>query len=253
MSGESPKVSAVVIAYNDEPNIRGCMETLTWADEIVVVDSHSTDSTETISREFTGKVFQHDFNGFGKLRNEAIGHASHDWIFSLDTDERATPEIRDEMRAVLAHGPEADAFFVPRVNYFLGRRIKHCGWYPDYRQPQFFRKSCMRYREDPVHEGFDVNGKVGYLKQHVLQYPFRDVDHCLAKMDRYTDLMAKRMVSEGRRFRAHQLVTHPSFTFFKMYVLRAGFLDGIHGAMLSGLYAYYTLIKYAKFWELTRT
>ena len=85
------------------------------------------------------------------------------------------------------------------------------------------------------------------------QYPFRDVDYCLAKMDRYTDLMAKRMVSEGRRFRAHQLVTHPSFTFFKMYVLRAGFLDGIHGAMLSGLYAYYTLIKYAKFWELTRT
>ncbi len=246
------KLSAVVIAYNDEPNIRACLESVRWADELIVVDSHSTDATERISREFTDKVFQHEFKGFGRLRNEAVAHATHDWIFSLDTDERATSEIRDEIRQMLDRGPEAEAYFVPRLNYFLGRWIHHSGWYPDYRQPQLFRKDRMRYREDLVHEGFELDGRVGYLKEHVLQYPFRDIDHYLTKMDRYSDLMAARMVKQGQRFRAHQLLTHPCFTFAKMYLGRAGFLDGMPGLILSGLYAYYTFIKYAKFWELVR-
>lgn len=245
------KLSVYVIAYNDEPNIRACLESVRWADELIVVDSHSTDATEKISREFTDKVFQHEFRGFGRLRNEAVARTTHDWVFSLDTDERATPEIRDEIRQVLERGPEAEAYFVPRRNYFLGRWIRHSGWYPDYRQPQLFRKDRMRYREDLVHEGFELNGRVGYLKEHVLQYPFRDIDHYLAKMDRYSDLMATRMGQQGRRFRTHQLVTHPCFTFAKMYLRRAGFLDGMPGLILSGLYAYYTFIKYAKFWELS--
>lgn len=247
------KLSVYVIAYNDEPNMRACLESVTgWADELIVVDSYSSDATEKIAREFTDRVYQHEFKGFGRLRNEAVAHATHDWVFSLDTDERATPELRDEIRKVLEAGPEADAYFVPRRNWFLGRWIRHCGWYPDYRQPQLFRKSRLRYRDDLVHEGFEVEGKVGHLKEHVLQYPFRDLDHFLFKMDRYTDLMAQRMVEQGRRFRAHQLVTHPLFTFFKMYIGRAGILDGMPGLILSGLYAYYTLIKYAKFWELQK-
>ena len=248
---ERNRVSAVVIAYNDEPNIRACLETLTWADEIIVVDSHSSDATEKISREFTDKVYQHEFKGFGRLRNEAVAHATHEWVFSLDTDERMTLELRDEVRGVLASGPRADAYFVPRRNYFLGRWIRHSGWYPDYRQPQLFHKDRMRYREEIVHEGFDLEGRAGYLKEHVLQYPFSDLDHYLAKMDRYTDLMARRMVEQGRRFRTPQLVTHPCFTFAKMYLGRAGFLDGMPGLILSGLYAYYTFIKYAKLWEMS--
>lgn len=252
MSQERQRVSAVVIAYNDEPNIRACLETLTWADEIIVVDSHSTDATEKISREFTDKVYQHDFHGFGRLRNEAVAHAAHDWVFSLDTDERATQEVREEIKRILERGPEAEAYFVPRRNYFLGRAIRHGGWYPDYRQPQLFRKGRMRYRKDLVHEGFELDGRVGYLRAEVLQFPFRDLDQYLAKMDRYTDLMARRMVEGGRRFHAHQLVTHPCFTFAKMYLGRAGFLDGMPGLILSGLYAYYTFIKYAKLWELSR-
>ena len=167
----------MVIAYNDEPNMRACLESITWADEIIVVDSHSTDATERISREFTDKVYQHDFHGFGRLRNEALTHATHDWVFSLDTDERATPELREEIRLVLAAGPEAEAYFVPRKNYFLGRWIKHCGWFPDYRQPQLFRKSRLRYREELVHESFDLDGRIGYLTAAALQYPFRDIDH----------------------------------------------------------------------------
>lgn len=246
------KVSVVVLAYNDEPNIRHCLESVCWADELIVVDSFSTDSTETIAREFTDKVFKHTFQGFGRLRNDAVSYASHDWIFSLDTDERATPEVREEIRKILDEEPKADAYFIPRQNSFLGRPIKYCGWYPDYRQPQLFRKSRMRYREDLVHEGFDLDGRIGYLHHHVLQYPFQDIDHYLRKMDRYTDLMSQRMLGQGRTFRAHQLILHPLFTFTKMYFLRRGFLDGIPGLILSGLYTYYTFIKYAKLWELTK-
>jgi len=246
------KLSVYVIAYNDEPNMRACLESVRWADELIVVDSHSTDATEKISREFTDKVFQREFKGFGRLRNEAVAHATHDWVFSLDTDERATPEIRDEIRQTLERGPEADAYFVPRRNYFLGRWIRHCGWYPDYRQPQLFRKSRMRYREELVHEGFDLDGRAGYLKTHVLQYPFRDVNHYLIKMDRYSDLMARRMVQQGVQFRNHQLVTHPLYTFAKMYVGRLGILEGMPGLILAGLYAYYTFLKYARLWEMSR-
>ena len=247
------KLSVYVIAYNDEPNMRACLESVSWADEIVVVDSHSTDATGEIGREFTDKVYQREFQGFGRLRNEAVSLTSHDWVFSLDTDERATPELRDEIRSLLASGPQADAYFVPRRNYFLGRWIRHCGWYPDYRQPQLFRKGRLRYREELVHEGFDLDGRIGYLKEAALQYPFRDIDHYLAKQDRYADLMARRMVEQGRRFHPHQLVTHPCFTFLKMYLGRAGVLEGMPGLILSGLYAYYTFIKYARFWELAGT
>ena len=248
-----PKISAVVIVYNDAPYIRACLESLSWADELIVVDSHSTDGTTAICHEFTDNVFHHEFSGFGRLRNEAIAHASHDWIFSLDSDERARREIVREMGAILGGTHDADAYFVPRRNYFLGRWVKHCGWYPDYRQPQFFKKSAMRYREDLVHETYELDGKIGYLREHVDQYPFRDIDHYLSKMDRYSTLMAEQMVMQGRYFRSHQLLTHPLFTFFKMYILRQGFLDGKPGLILSWLYAYYTFVKYAKFWELTKS
>jgi len=252
MVQEGPKISAVVIVYNDAPYIRACLDSLTWADELIVVDSHSTDGTTAICHEFTDKVFHHEFSGFGRLRNEAIAHANHDWIFSLDSDERATPEILFEMQSILHKPPDADAYFVPRRNYFLGRWVKHCGWYPDYRQPQFFKKSAMRYREDLVHETYALDGRIGYLREHVDQYPFRDIDHYLSKMDRYSTLMAEQMVKQGRYFHSHQLWTHPLFTFFKMFVVRRGYLDGKPGLILSGLYAYYTFVKYAKFWELTK-
>ena len=246
-------VSVYIIAYNDELNMRACLESIAgWADELIVVDSHSTDRTEVIAKEFTDKVYQVDFQGFGSLRNQAVSYCSHEWVFSLDTDERMTPGLKEEIRQVLDRGPEADAYFVPRKNFFLGRWIRHCGWYPDYRQPQLFRKSRFRYRQELVHESFDCDGAVSYLQQPVLQYPFRDIDHYIAKQDRYSDLMAKRMVKDGNRFSPHQLISHPLAAFIKMFCLRRGFLDGMPGLILSGLYGYYTFMKYAKFWELTK-
>lgn len=246
------KLSVYVIAFNDEPNMRACLESVKGADELIVVDSHSTDKTATISREFTDKVYQVDFKGFGDLRNQALSYCSHDWVFSLDSDERMTPELWGEIHRILDRGPEADAYFVPRKNYFLGRWIKHAGWYPDYRQPQLFQKGRFRYRDELVHESFDCDGPVGYLTNPAIQIPFRDIDQFLSKHDRYADLMATRMAEQGRRFSPHQLITHPCFTFLKMYIGRAGFLDGRPGLILSGLYAYYTFIKYAKFWEVSQ-
>jgi len=246
------KLSAYVLTFNEEGKIRDALESLKWADEIVVLDSHSTDRTEQICREYTDKVYQCDFAGFGRLRNRALELVTHDWVLSIDADERATDELRKEIQAELARGPRADAFFVPRKNLFLGRWIRHCGWYPDYRQPQFFNKHKLRYRDDLVHEGFDATGTVDYLHGHALQYPFRDLGEYLRKMSRYSSLMAEQMANRGRRFRAHQLVTHPVFTFFKMYGLRQGFRDGMPGLILSLLYAYYTFVKYAKLWERTR-
>lgn len=252
MAEESYKVSAIVIAFNDAPNIRRCLESVIWADEVVVVDSHSTDGTTEICREFTPYVYQEVFRGFGDLRNRAMAKASHDWIFSLDTDEWATNEVREEIQGLLKNGPSAQAYFVPRKNYFLGRQIRHCGWYPDYRQPQFFHKRHLRYREDLVHEGFEVDGKVGFIRGHVEQVPFRNIDHFIRKMDRYSTLRAQAMHGAGRVFRHHQLLSHPLFTFLKMLVLRRGFLDGKPGLILSVFYAYYTFVKYAKLWEIQK-
>ncbi len=246
------KLSAYVLTFNEEGKIREALESMKWADEIVVLDSHSTDRTEQICREYTDKIYQCDFAGFGKLRNRALELVAHDWVLSIDADERVTDELREEIRGELARGPRADAFFVPRKNLFLGRWIRYCGWYPDYRQPQFFNKHRLRYRDDLVHEGFEATGTTAYLKSHALQYPFRDLGEYLRKMSRYSSLMAEQMAKSGRRFRAHQLVTHPVFTFFKMYGLRQGFRDGMPGLILSLLYAYYTFVKYAKLWERSR-
>jgi glycosyltransferase involved in cell wall biosynthesis len=246
------KLSAVVIAYNDAPNMRRCLDSLHWVDEIVVIDSHSTDGTTEICLEYTEKVFHYPFQGFGALRNQAITHAAHDWIFSLDTDEWAPLEVQQEIKNLLAQDPGMQAYFVPRRSFFLGRWIKHCGWYPDYRQPQLFHKAHMHYREDLVHEGFDVRGKAGFLQSHVEQIPFRDIDQFWRKMDHYSTLRARVMHSEGLRFHAHQLLSHPLYTFLKMFVLRRGFLDRKPGLILSILYSYYVFVKYAKLWELQK-
>lgn len=246
------KLSAYVLTFNEEEKIRDALDSIAWVDEIVVVDSHSADGTVAICKEYTDKVYQCDFEGFGRLRNRALELVTHDWVLSVDADERATAELREEICAELAGGPRAEAYFVPRKSFFLGRWIRHGGWYPDYRQPQFFNRRRFRYREDLVHEGFQVDGRTAKLRGHVLQVPFRDLSQFLQKMSRYSNLMAEQMARRGERFRAPQLLTHPAFTFLKMYGLQQGFRDGMPGLILALLYAYYSFVKYAKLWERTR-
>lgn len=244
------KLSVFVMTFNEKAKIVDCLESVKWADEIVVMDSFSTDGTVEICKKYTDKIVQKEFCGFGKLRNIALDNCSNDWILSVDADERVTEELKNEVLRKLKECPDADAYHVPRKTHFLNKWIKHCGWYPDYRQPQFFNKQKMRYKEQLVHEGYELNGKLSYLKGHVLQYPFLNLDQFLKKMDRYSSLRAEEMQKDGRKFKISNLLVNPAAMFFRMYISKLGFLDGKDGLILSLLYGYYyTMIKYIKLWE----
>lgn len=242
-------ITAYTLTLNEERQIGAVLESLKWADEIIVVDSFSTDRTIGIAKEFGARVLSEAFNGFGSLRNIALDAASHDWIFSLDADERCTPELAAEIRREVA-APGFDAYHVPRKSHFLGRWMRHGGWYPDYRQPQFFLRTRFRYRDDLVHEGYDLNGRLGYLHEHVLQYPWDTLEIAVAKLQRYSSLMAQRYAATGHQASLIKQVGSPAAMFFKVYFVQQGFREGRHGLILAFLYGYYTFLKYAKLWEL---
>jgi len=176
-----PRISAYIIAYNEAAKVADAIRSVQWADEVIVADSNSTDETAAIAEALGARVVQIPFSGFGKLRNDAVAACTHDWVFSLDSDERCTPEVGQEVRELAERG-EHGAFFVPRRNFFLGREIRHSGWYPNYRQPQLFRKDAMRYEMSPVHEGFELSPGVttGYLRQAIWQLPFKDLHESIA-------------------------------------------------------------------------
>jgi len=243
-------ITAYTLTFNEARQIRDVLESVKWADEIIIVDSFSTDGTVEIAREFGAKIISEKFCGFGKLRNLALDAAKHDWILSVDSDERCTPELSEEIRRELAKGPGCDAYFVPRKSHFLGQWMHHSGWYPDYRQPQFFNRKKMRYAEDLVHETYELRGKIGYLKEHALQFPWPTMEVATAKLQRYSTLMAQRYAAMNRRSSVGKMLFSPPATFLKVYVAQQGFRDGPHGFVLAALYAYYTFLKYAKLWEL---
>lgn len=243
-----PGITAYTLTFNEAGQIRDVLESVKWADELLIVDSFSTDGTVDIAREYGAKIVSAAFCGFGKLRNLALEAAGHDWMLSIDSDERCTPELAAEVRREVRQ-PRQDAYLVPRKNYFMGRWIRHCGWYPDYRQPQFFNRRKMRYRDDVVHEWYEVSGRLGRLKEHVLQYPWPTVDRAMAKQQRYSTLMAERYDRAGRKASWTKLAFSPAAMFCKMYFVQQGFRDGMPGLLLSGIYAYYTFLKYAKLWE----
>lgn len=242
------KLSVIVITYNEEANIRDCLKSVSWADEIVVVDSMSTDKTVEICGEFNAIVIQRPFEGYGRMRNIALAQCFHDWVLALDADERVSDELRRSILKVMK-GAEADAYLIARRSHFLGRRIRYCGWYPDER-PVLFNRSKMKYSEQLVHESVEVAGTIGRLNGDILHYPFRDLRQYFRKMDRYSSLRAEEMQKDGKRFGIHHLIVNPLAMFFRMYVAKLGFLDGKVGLILSLLYGYYyTMIKYVKLWE----
>ena len=242
-------VSLYIITYNEAANLRAVLPTVVWADEVVVVDSFSTDDTAAVCAQFGARYVNVKFEGFGKLRNSALALLKHDWVVSIDTDERSTPEFAGEVRRTIA-APRHAAYFVPRLNHFLGRPVRYCGLYPDYRQPQVFDRRRLKYREDLVHEGFDCDGPVGHFQNPVTQHPWPSLAVVLSKTDRYTTLMARRYFEAGRRAGFLQLALNPVSAFLKKYVAQQGFREGVVGFMVSALHAYYTFLKYAKLWEL---
>jgi glycosyltransferase involved in cell wall biosynthesis len=245
----TPRLSVYIIAYNEADKIEAALASIAWADEIVVADSHSTDATAEIARRHTARVIQVPFEGFGKLRNDVLAELAGDWVFSLDADERCTDAAAAEIRRVIASQDAADAYLVPRRNFFFGRWIRHSGWFPDYRQPQLFRRGRLRYTEDAVHETYVLDGRLGRLEEPIAQVPFRDLAQVLHKAQRYSTLGVERLRSRGKAPSMASALAHGLAAFLRHYVVRAGFLDGWAGFVIALSNFEGTFYRYAKYHE----
>jgi glycosyltransferase involved in cell wall biosynthesis len=248
-----PRLSVVVVTHNEEVRIRACLESASWADELIVVDAESTDKTATIARELTDHVFVRPWPGFAAQKNFGLEQAHGDWILSLDADELVSAALREEIVGVLAGGGAHSGYLLPRRNVFWGRWIRHGGLYPDW-QLRLFRRGHGRFAERPVHESVTVDGSIGRLAGPLEHRSYRDVADFLERADRYSTLAADDWLAAGRPARPLvDLVGRPVARFLTMYVARAGFLDGWRGFLLAVLYAYYVLMRSAKVWERTRS
>ncbi|MCL2334913.1 MAG: glycosyltransferase family 2 protein [Endomicrobia bacterium] len=245
------RVSAYVLTKNEEKNLRACIESIKWVDEIVIIDAFSEDATVEIAKEAGCKVVQRKMDGFGAQRNFALEQCSYEWVVCLDADERISPELKDEILLQLQNSPSADVWIAPRKSMFINRWITHSGWYPDYRHPVLFDKNKVKYKNQLVHEDAECKGKKARFKGDILHYPYGSIKQFVKKSDFYTDLRAAEMYSAGEHFSILNLIVNPSAMFLKMYVFRRGFLDGVAGFVLALLYSsFYTLMKYIKLWEL---
>lgn len=244
------KISSYIIAYNEAEKIEAAIRSVVWADEVVVIDSYSTDGTMEIATELGVRVVQVPFNGFGDLRNQAMAACTYDWIFSLDADERCTPEAQSEILKIARSENPLDAYYVPRKNFFMGKWIKHSGYYPDYRQPQLFRKGVMSFKPEPVHETFVLHtDKVGYLKNPIWQFPFKDFEQILHKTNRYSSLGAEKMAQAGKKGYMFKALSHGLWTFCHHYIIKLGMLDGWAGFVIALGNFEGTFYKYAKLYE----
>jgi (heptosyl)LPS beta-1,4-glucosyltransferase len=244
-----PQLSVIVIALNQEANIVPCLETVRWADDIVVVDSGSRDRTLELARRFTDRIFTIDWPGFGAAKNYALDQARGDWVFSLDTDERVSEALRDEIVSTVQGKSPSAGYRLPRKNYFGGRWVRYLGWYPDYTL-RLFQRDKGRFRERAVHEEVVVDGPVGVLRTPLDHYSYTGVSDYLARQDRYARLAAEELLKEGRRPRAGELFWRPVSHFLKLYVLRLGFLEGRLGYTLALLGSLYNFLKYHYLREL---
>ena len=243
-------LSVVTISCNEERNIADCLGSVRWADELIVVDSGSTDRTVALARKFTRKIYSREWKGYGAARNYALSKASGDWVLWLDADERVTPELAEEIRDIVKNDSrEFAGYAIARKAYFLGRWIRHCGWYPS-RVIRLFLRNRARFSETRVHEQLLIDGPTADSRHDLVHYTDPDLNHYLSKFNRYTTLAAEDMHAGGRSASLFDLLVRPPFLFFKMYILRLGMLDGIEGLILCILSSAYVFSKYAKLWEL---
>jgi glycosyltransferase involved in cell wall biosynthesis len=243
-------ISAIIITRNEEANIRGCLESLAWVDEIIVVDAESTDGTVAICREFTEQVHVLDWPGFGPQKNRALAFASREWVLSIDADERVSAQLREEIRAKIAN-TEKVAFAIPRLSSYCGRFIKHGGWRPDY-VTRLFRRDKGHFSEDLVHERVITEGQIGKLAADLIHYSFRNLEQVLTTVNRYSTLGAEQKHQAGERSGLSRAVLHGFGAFIATYFLKAGFLDGRHGLMLAISNAEGAYYKYLKLMALGR-
>jgi glycosyltransferase involved in cell wall biosynthesis len=247
-----PPLSVTIITLNEAAHIGAAIDSASWADEIIVVDSGSTDDTVAIARSKGARVDVRPWTGYVDQKNVAATLARHDWIFSLDADERLTPELAAEIRSLLASNPDHAGYRVPRVTYHLGRWIRTTDFYPDF-QTRLYDRRHARWHGKYVHESVQVDGEAGRLGHELLHYSYRDLRDHIDRINRYSTLAARQMLENGRRAGVVDLLIHPPAAFLRNYILRKGILDGTAGLTLSILNSYAVFLKFAKLWELQQT
>jgi glycosyltransferase involved in cell wall biosynthesis len=245
-----PTISVYIIAFNEIEKVSAAIQSVKWADEIILVDSHSTDGTADIATTLGARVVQVDFKGFGALRNQAIDACSGDWIFSLDADERCTPEAAAEIKQLICCDNTHEVYYTPRRNFFMGRWIKYSGWYPNYRQPQLFRRGAMTYDLKPVHEGYVLHSKfpIGQMQSAIWQFPFKNMAEVMDKANRYSSLGAEKI--KHKKISMWTALIHANWAFWKHYIFKLGFLDGWAGLVIAIGNFEGTLYRYLKAIEL---
>ncbi len=244
-----PAISACIITYNEEKNIRECLESLKWVEEIIVVDSMSNDFTVPICREYTDSVIQKTWEGHVKQKNFAVAQARNDWVLCLDADERVTPELKQEIENSLSEDSDRfDGYYCSRHSYYLGRWINHGGWYPDYKL-RLFKKSRGKWGGKDPHDKVILEGPTKYLKGELHHFVYRNLSHQLQTVDNFSTITAQGLDSEGDGFTVLKLLSRPPLKFLGTYFLKRGFLDGIPGLIISVVSSFYVFLRYAKLWE----
>lgn len=249
----SSALSVVLITFNEAANLPRTLESVRWAEEIVMVDSGSTDETLEIARRAGARIFQEDWKGFGAQKNSAISRATGEWILSLDADEEVSPALAAEIQNVLAGETQFTAYRIPRLNHFLGRPLRHGGYWPDAKL-RLFRRGAARFEDRPVHESMQSSGPVGTLRNPLLHYCYPTIEDYIEHMNRYSSAGAQMLVSAGRAPRslpafAWMALVNPAATFLYNYVFRLGFLDGQEGLLQHLNHSVYIHWKYAKAWR----
>ena len=237
-------LSVIIITKNEEKNIKACLESVKFADEIVVFDSGSSDNTLEICRQYTKKVFSSDWPGFGLQKQRALDKATGTWILSIDADERINKKLKEEILTCIKK-TNVHGYYLPRLSYLCGKPIKHSGWYPDY-IIRLFQKEHGQFTKDLVHEQIIINGPTEKLKNHILHYSYESLDQLIEKFNQYTSLGAEKLNQEGKTSSLPKALVRALFAFIKLYFLKKGFLDGKMGfviAISSAESAYYKYLK----------
>jgi len=238
-----------MITLNEEHNLARALDSVKWADEIVIVDAFSQDGTKEIAKKYTNRIYDLKWTGYGPAKQFALEKASNQWVLSLDADEVISEPLQQEIQSVLQTEVQIDGYSVCRMSNFLGKWIKHGGWYPDY-VLRLFRKDKAHFTAATVHEELIVTGKSGHLKGLLLHYTDPNLEYYLTKLNRYTTLSAQELLNKGETAKLTDLLFRPSAFFFRMYFFKFGFLDGVQGFLLALYSSFHVLTKYAKLWHL---
>ncbi len=242
-------VSAIVITYNEELNIESCLRSLSFVEEVIVVDSNSTDRTVEIAQRYTDRVFIKPWEGYASAKNFGISQARFPWVLCIDADERVSELLQKSIQSAMDREELPAGYYCSRRTWYLNRWIRGSGWYPDWCL-RLFDSRKGRFKDVIVHESVELNGKAEYLNGDLLHYSYRDISQHAQRIDNYTRLIAQKWVQENRPITLLRMIIRPVWEFFRKLIIKKGFLDGIPGWIIAGMHAYYIFLKYAKTYEL---